>query len=58
MQDDFTKWAVPYEAYPGGPYYPPYCSGGGYLLGPDAARRMVAAYDAQADSELAFGLLR
>lgn len=47
---DFTKWGVPYEALAtsalvGGYYYPPYCSGGGYLLGAHAARRLVAAYD-------------
>ena len=46
--DDFVKWAVPYESYAGRtPYYPPYCSGGGYLLGPRAAARVVAAYDAR-----------
>jgi len=43
--DDFVKWAVPFASYSGGPYYPPYCSGGGYLLGPESARRIVAAYD-------------
>ena len=50
---DFTKWGVPYEALPtsalvGGYYYPPYCSGGGYMLGAHAARRIVAAYDVRA----------
>lgn len=48
--DDFTKWAVPYEALSTaalvhGYYYPPYCSGGGYFVGREAARRLVAAYD-------------
>lgn len=42
--DDFVKWAVPFESYDGF-YYPPYCSGGGYMLGADSARRIVAAYD-------------
>ena len=47
--DDFVKWAVPYESYSGaGLYYPPYCSGGGYLLGPPAARKVVQAYDVRA----------
>ena len=50
--DDFTKWAVPYDALPTaqlhqGYYFPPYCSGGGYLLGPRAAGSIVAAYDAR-----------
>lgn len=45
--DDFTKWAVPFESYSGGPYYPPYCSGGGYLLGPAAAQRIVESYDSR-----------
>ena len=50
--DDFTKWAVPYEALAtnaliSGYYYPPYCSGGGYLLGAGAARRIVQAFDAR-----------
>jgi len=44
---DFHKWAVPFESYAGGPYYPPYCSGGGYLVGPESARRVVAAYDSR-----------
>ena len=47
---DFVKWAVPYETYARGPYYPPYCSGGGYLLGAAAARHLVAAYDAHVAS--------
>jgi hypothetical protein len=50
--DDFVKWAVPYASYAGGAhgglYFPPYCSGGGYLLGPAAAARIVAAHDARA----------
>ena len=48
--DDFTKWAVPFDALSTaalvqGYFYPPYCSGGGYMLGRAAARRIVAAYD-------------
>ena len=47
---DFTKWAVPFEALAtsqltGGYYYPPYCSGGGYMLGASAARSIVSAFD-------------
>ena len=44
--DDFVKWAVPYESYAAQSlYYPPYCSGGGYLLGRKSAQRIVNAYD-------------
>lgn len=45
--DDFLKWSAPYEAVAGvgGIWYPPYCSGGGYLLGVAAARRLVARHD-------------
>jgi hypothetical protein len=45
--DDFLKWAIPHESYAGGLYYPPYCSGGGYLLGSTAARSILGAYDAR-----------
>ncbi len=45
--DDFRKWSVPFESYAGGPYYPPYCSGGGYLVGTQSASRIVSAYDAR-----------
>lgn len=53
---DFVKWAVPYESYHckvphslATPcYYPPYCSGGGYIVGADAARRLVDAHDVRA----------
>jgi len=49
---DFTKWAVPFEALAttslvDGLYYPPYCSGGGYMLGASAARKVVSAHDAR-----------
>jgi hypothetical protein len=30
-----------------GLYYPPYCSGGGYMLGASAARTVVSAHDAR-----------
>lgn len=48
--DDFIKWAVPFDALPvsdlhQGHYFPHYCSGGGYLLGPRAAADVVAASD-------------
>ena len=53
--DDFVKWAIPYESYncrvphslQTPCYYPPYCSGGGYILGSGAARRILRAYDAR-----------
>ena len=45
--DDFVKWAVPYDAFCCGDFFPPYCSGGGYLLGREAASRVVHAYDAR-----------
>ena len=39
---DFVKWSVPFDALPTAElhhshFFPPYCSGGGYLLGPAAA---------------------
>ena len=43
--DDFVKWSVPYESYCCTVYYPPYCSGGGYLVGAETARKVVARYD-------------
>lgn len=50
--DDFTKWAVPFEALAtsaltAGYFYPPYASGGGYFLGAAAAREVAGAYDAR-----------
>mmetsp|Transcript_4834 Transcript_4834/g.10716 ORF Transcript_4834/g.10716 Transcript_4834/m.10716 type:complete len:352 (+) Transcript_4834:1-1056(+) len=44
--DDFQKWAVPYELYDAF-FFPPYCSGAGYLLGPSAAANIVQEYDAR-----------
>ena len=41
----FLKWAVD-ESIFGLESYPPYCGGGGYLLGSDAAARVVHEYDA------------
>ena len=42
---DFVKWAVPFESYCCGVFYPPYCSGGGYFVGHVAAQRILRAYD-------------
>lgn len=41
----FLKWAVDPEVY-AGEAYPPYCGGGGYLVGREVARRLTAGYDA------------
>ena len=44
VKADFLKWAVPHEAYaPAG--YPPYATGGGYLLGSATVASVLAAYD-------------
>lgn len=40
----FRKWAVDESVYPL-ETYPPYCGGGGYLLGAEAAARVVREYD-------------
>ena len=42
---DFRKWAVDFDVY-AGDTYPNYCSGGGYLLGREAATLILGAYDA------------
>ena len=45
---DFAKWAVPYDAFASASgSYPPYCSGGGYLLGSAAAQMVVKRHDAR-----------
>lgn len=41
--DDFLKWAIPYSSF-GEERYPPHCSGGGYLIGRDAAAAILAQY--------------
>ena len=41
----FKKWAVGYDVF-SEPAYPPYCGGGGYVLGREAAERIVGQYDA------------
>jgi hypothetical protein len=41
---DFKKWAVDFDVYSAASY-PPYCSGGGYVVGREAARLIVHAYD-------------
>jgi len=38
---DFLKWAVPVASF-GADRFPPHCSGGGYLLGRDAAASLLA----------------
>lgn len=40
----FKKWAVGYEVF-AEEAYPPYCGGGGYVLGHEAATRIVREYD-------------
>lgn len=40
----FKKWAVDFDTF-GEEAYPPYCGGGGYVLGHDAAARVVDEYD-------------
>ncbi len=40
----FRKWAVSRDVYAPAAY-PPYCGGGGYLVGRDAAVRLVGEYD-------------
>ena len=42
--EDFRKWAVDFDVY-APPAYPTYCSGGGYVVGREAARLIVRAYD-------------
>lgn len=45
---DFSKWAVdPADYAP--TRYPPYCSGGGYVLGNDTAALILAQYDRRRD---------
>ena len=41
---DFKRWAVAHEAF-GPEVFPPYCSGGGYVVGRTAASRILRAYD-------------
>lgn len=41
--DDFLKWAIPYSSF-SEDRFPPYCSGGGYLLGRDAAGAILSQY--------------
>ena len=41
---DFLKWAVDFDVY-ASVSYPNYCSGGGYVVGREAARLIVHAYD-------------
>ena len=40
----FLKWAVDHSVFPHDTY-PPYCGGGGYVLGVDTARKVVLEYD-------------
>ncbi|KAL1528615.1 hypothetical protein AB1Y20_009953 [Prymnesium parvum] len=42
--DDIQRWAVAYETFKPDTF-PPYCSGGGYVLGRGAAERIIQAYD-------------
>ena len=42
----FLKWAVDASVY-ASESYPPYCGGGGYVLGIEAARRVIDEYDAR-----------
>lgn len=41
---DFAKWAVEPADYPL-PTYPPYCAGGGYVLGNETASLILSQYD-------------
>jgi hypothetical protein len=41
---DFAKWAVAPADYPL-PVYPPYCAGGGYVLGNETASLILSQYD-------------
>ena len=41
--DNFSVWAVPHNVYDGAAF-PPYCSGGGYLLGNAAVSAVVRIY--------------
>ena len=43
---DFLAWAVPRRAYAAASY-PPYASGGGYVLGAEAAAALLAQHDAR-----------
>ena len=40
----FKRWAVAHETYAPAAF-PPYCAGGGYVVGRSAASRMLQAYD-------------
>eukprot|EP00966_Prymnesium_polylepis_P136796 3160833-Prymnesium_polylepis.1 len=40
----FRKWAVDFEVY-APEAYPPYCGGGGYLVGSEVAARILREYD-------------
>ena len=48
---DFLKWAVSFAAY-ARPSYPPYATGGGYLLGADAVHDVLSAFDRLRASEV------
>ena len=48
---DFLKWAVPRATY-ARPSYPPYATGGGYLLGSDAVRAVLVGFDRLPESEV------
>ena len=48
---DFLKWAVPHTTY-ARPSYPPYATGGGYLLGSDAVPAVLAGFDRLPASEV------
>ena len=42
----FRKWAVAESVYPAG-WYPPYCGGGGYVLGSRAVGSILQEYDSR-----------
>ena len=42
----FKKWAVGFDVFPEAAY-PPYCGGGGYVLGSEAVERIMREYDSR-----------